>query len=548
MLTVHQLSKSFDLHTLFHNVTFSLNHGELVGLVGANGCGKTTLLRILAGVETADSGQVQRPPGQRIGYLPQGFELDPALAVGAVVGTAAGHPQALEAEIAAAAVALAERPFDPDLQERYDDLLRRITTAVPGRAAAILAGLGLDDVPPELRVGRLSGGQKTRLALALTLLDDPTLLLLDEPTNHLDVEMLEWLEEWLAGFEGAALIVSHDRTFLDRTVSGILAFDLTEPLVRCYAGNYSDYAAQVAHERERQWASYHDQQAEIRRVQADIQRTRHQAEGMEREATSVRRGGAKMKMKGYKDYQQGIARKVAAKAKAREGKLERYLASEERVEKPARRRDMRLDFGGTAHLGRFVLETRDLAVGYAAQRPLLRDLNLSLAAGARIVLTGPNGCGKTTLLRTIAGQLPALGGVVKLGPSVKLGYMTQEQDNLDPRSTPLATIRPAFGGETAARTFLAYFLITGDEALLPNAWLSYGQRARLALALLVAGGCNLLLLDEPINHLDIRAREQFEEALDSFDGAILAVVHDRAFIRRFAENLWWVEGGEMRVS
>jgi ATP-binding cassette subfamily F protein 3 len=543
MLTVHQLAKSFDLHTLFHNVSFSINRGERIGLIGPNGCGKTTLLRILAGVETADSGHLQAAPGLRIGYLPQGFELDPRQTVGEITARAAGHPEALEAEIAAAALALSERPSDSALQAHYDALLQRISTAVPGRAAAILAGLGLEDLPQELPVGRLSGGQKTRLALALTLLNEPHLLLLDEPTNHLDIGMLEWLETWLAGFEGGALIVSHDRTFLDRTVTGILAFDPLQPLIRAYPGNYSAYAAQTTAEWEQQWAAYHDQQQEIRRIKADIQRTRHQAEGMERAATSVRRGGEKMKMKGYKDYQQGIAKKVAAKAKAREGKLERYLDSAERVEKPGRQRDLRLDFSGTVHLGRFVLETRDLSVGYTAGRPLLSDLNLTLSADARVVLSGPNGCGKTTLLRTIAGQLPSLAGTVALGPSVRLGYMAQEQDNLDPGGTPLSSVRGAFSSETAARQFLGYFLISGDEALLENGRLSYGQRARLSLAQLVAGGCNLLLLDEPINHLDIRSREQFEEALDGFDGAILAVVHDRTFTERFAEGVWWVEDG-----
>jgi ATP-binding cassette subfamily F protein 3 len=253
-----------------------------------------------------------------------------------------------------------------------------------------------------------------------------------------------------------------------------------------------------------------------------------------------------MKDPGYKDYQQGIAKKVAKKSKAREKKLERYLESEERVEKPGQSRTMRLDLADSAHLGQSVLTLVDLAVGYEAGRPLVSDLRLDALPGARIVITGPNGSGKTTLLRTIAGRLAPLAGRVERGPSVKLGYMTQEQTGLDPALSPLQTVRPAFDNETAARTFLSYFLFTGEEPLKPNSQLSYGQRARLALAKMVLAGCNVLLLDEPINHLDIPARSRFEEALSSFEGTVLAVLHDRYFIERFASEIWWVEQGGIR--
>jgi ATP-binding cassette subfamily F protein 3 len=255
-----------------------------------------------------------------------------------------------------------------------------------------------------------------------------------------------------------------------------------------------------------------------------------------------------MKLKGWKDYQQSIAKKVAKKAKAREGKLERYLESEERVERPGQSRTIRLDFADTAHLGQSVLRLVDVTVGYERERPLLAHLNLEIAAEARIVITGPNGSGKTTLLRTIAQQLPPLAGHIEQGPTVKLGFMTQEQVGLDMKLSPLQTIQHAFSNEEAARTFLAYFLFTKDEPLKPNSLLSYGQRARLELAQMIANGCNVLLLDEPINHLDIPARTQFEEALASFDGTVLAVVHDRYFIERFAEEIWWIEDGSIRRS
>jgi len=546
MLTVHQLAKSFALTSLFTNVTFNINPGDRVGLVGPNGCGKSTLLRIIAGEESAGAGHVTRDNALRVGYLPQGFVPNGADTVADVIGRAAGDVTVLETELIRLAQALATEPDDATLQNQYDAILQRISTADTGRAARLLAGLGLDDVAQDLPVERLSGGQKTRLNLALVLLGDPQLLLLDEPTNHLDIGMLEWLEEWLAAFPGGALIVSHDRTFLDRTVNRILAIDPHKQTMQEYAGNYSAHLEQVDRAREKQWSAYNDQQGEIRRVKQDIIRAKAQAARTEREATSVRLGGEMMKLKGYKDYQRSIAKKVAKKSKARERKLERYLHSEERVEKPSQPRTMRLDLADTARLGQSVLNLVDLEVGYEAGRPLLSDLRLDALPGARIVITGPNGSGKTTLLRTIAGRLAPLAGRVERGPSVKLGYMTQEQSGLDPALSPLQTVRHAFDNETAARTFLSYFLFTGEEPLKPNSQLSYGQRARLALAQMVLAGCNVLLLDEPINHLDIPARSRFEEALSSFEGTVLAVLHDRYFIKRFASEIWWVNDGSIR--
>lgn len=546
MLTVHQLAKSFALKSLFTDVTFTINPGDRVGLVGPNGCGKTTLLRIINEELAADSGHVSMGHSMRSGYLTQGFDIDASLTVGEIIGSASGDISVLESELTSLAEALSENPNDVALQGKYDDLLRRISSPATSMAAKILAGLGLDKVPPETPVSILSGGQQTRLNLAIVLLGDPQLLLLDEPTNHLDIEMLEWLESWLADFPGGALIVSHDRTFLDHTVTRILSIDPRLQEVREYAGNYSDYIEQVNQEREKQWEAFRDQQQEERRIKQDILRVKTQAAYTERQASSIRIGGEMMKLKGYKDYQQGIAKKVARKAKSRERKLDRYLESDDRVEKPRQERKIRLDFSETEHLGRSVVTFSNLSVGYSETDPLLTGLYLEARPGARIVLTGPNGSGKSTLLRTITGQIPPLSGSVDIGPSVNIGFMTQDQTGLDLESTPLKTLRHAFKNETDTRTFLGYFLFTGEEPLLSNRLLSFGQRARLSLALLVVSGCNVLLLDEPINHLDIPAREKFEEALSSLSGTIIAVIHDRYFIDGFADEIWNVENRTVR--
>jgi ATP-binding cassette subfamily F protein 3 len=546
MLTAHRLSKSFELQTLFENASFSLNPGERTGLVGPNGCGKTTLMRILVGIEAPTSGYVSHDPQLRIGYLPQGFEPDPSLTLEEIISRHTGDISNLLIELTSTAESLAKRSSDQTIQARYDELIRRIQMVDTSRTARILAGLGLDGINHHLPVGRLSGGQQTRLSLALVLLDDPELLLLDEPTNHLDISMLEWLESWLTSSPCTTLIISHDRTFLDHTVSHILEMDQIKHSVREYAGNYSDYLAQRQTELEHQWNAYTDQQAEIRRMRQDIIRTKEQAAHTERQASSIRIGGSDYKQKGYKSYQQGIAKKVAKKAKSRQKKLNRYLDSEEHVEKPLATRKLKLEFNLNNHLSHSVIRLEDLSIGYDHEHILLNRINLDLHAGQRIALTGPNGCGKTTLLRTITGQIPTITGEVHLSTTAHLGYLAQDQSGLNLAQTPVEMMLTTIQNETEARSFLAYFLFTGDEPLKPVSLLSYGQRTRLLLAKLVAEGCNCLLLDEPINHLDIPSRTQFEQALSQFGGSVLAVVHDRYFIKRFADEIWWVENGTIR--
>ena len=261
MLTAHQLTKSYGLHTVLQDITFSISAGERLGLIGPNGCGKTTLLRILAGLDEPDSGTVTHTrPDLRIGYLPQGFDLDPRQTLQTTLSLSAVSMDILEAEVARLAAALAARPNDSSLQARYDAALRQLSNSNI-KPATVLSPLGLAEIPSGTPVGSLSGGQKTRLLLALLLLEEPNLLLLDEPTNHLDIQILEWLEGWLARFPGAALIVSHDRTFLDHTTSRILDLNLEAHTIREYIGNYSAYLEQYTKEHKKQLSAYADQVA-----------------------------------------------------------------------------------------------------------------------------------------------------------------------------------------------------------------------------------------------------------------------------------------------
>jgi ATP-binding cassette subfamily F protein 3 len=539
MLQVSNLSKAYGTEVVLNSVSFVINPGDRVGLVGPNGCGKTTLLRIIVGEQRADQGSVRTsPPDLAIGYLAQALAFETGATVGDVMRQAIDglHEAEQQVETLARRLSVVEGDELNGLMEAYADALTRFEALDGYRARsridATLAELGLDTLDQETPVSTLSGGQKTRLGLARLLLDRPRILLLDEPTNHLDIEGLEWLERFLPAYHGAVIIVSHDRTFLDHAVNTILAFDPLAHGVQAYAGNYSAYREAKERELEKRWAAYKEQETRIAQLEDEIQ-------GLAGHARRIERGTQHFH---YRKIAKGLARRAVVQRR----RLERLLESEERVEKPKPMWKMKLAFDEIPNSGRDVLLLRDLAMGYGDE-PLFSDVNLTIRQGERIVFVGPNGSGKTTLLRGIAGQIEPLAGRIRRGANVRLGYYSQEQEGLNEESNAFEEIqRIAPASETEVRSFLHYFLFGGDEVFVPVSGLSFGERARLALAKLVASGCNFLLLDEPINHLDIASREQFERGLAAFDGTVLVVVHDRYFIERFATGVWSVERGTIR--
>lgn len=540
MLVVHHLSKSFGITPVLSDISFAINPGEKTALVGPNGCGKTTLLRILASQNRADSGSFQlNPPDLSVGYLPQGSNFNPDETMADYIRRTQGDLPGLSLILEDLAGQLMRSPQNAVLQHQYDSVLSRIEERSNSAASApaVLASLGLEDLPTDLPLSALSGGQKTRLGLAGILLANPRLLLLDEPTNHLDFEMLDWLETWLVHSRCAVLVVSHDRAFLDNVAQTILELDPITHKLKSYPGNYSDYLEQKEAEHAKHWQEYSDQQTQIR----ELTKAARQVRGL---ATFKKGGKADTPDKFAKAFFANRSLATVKRAKNIEARVEKLL-NEDHIEKPRSSWQMKMDFTSAPESGRDVLILENLSIGYG-QTIILHGLNSVLRYGERAALVGPNGCGKTTLLRTAAGTLPALAGRCRLGANVIPGYITQEQEELVPGLNALSFFQRSVSlNETESRAFLHKYLFSGDEVFTPVGSLSYGQRARLALACLVARGCNFLLLDEPLNHLDLPSRAQFEQALADFEGTILTVVHDRYLIQRYATRLWQIENQKL---
>ncbi len=548
MLQLDRVTKSYAAQMILDDVSFTVSAGERVGLIGPNGCGKTTLLRIITGQAQPDRGRAIRDARVTLGYLAQGIAPDETCAIGEYVRAGiAGYADA-RAQVEILAAEMAHTPTQ-DVIEQYGAALSNLEArggyAVEHRVEEILAGLGLD-APQTISLAQLSGGQRARVGLARVLIAEPNLLLLDEPTNHLDIAALEWLERFIVNFRGAVILVSHDWVFLDATVSRILELDSQTHRVTEYAGNYSAYVDAKARERAHQVAAWQDQQDEIGRLASAARHLRGIAK--------FRQGGkADSGDKFAKGFFANRSLETVRRAKQIERRVD-HLLTDEKIPKPQRAWAMKLDFGAMPRGGQIVITLDNLGFtfGPSAERTtratwLFRHADLILTHGERIALVGPNGSGKTTLLRIIAGELLPTEGNVRIGANVRLGYMPQEQETLDPNATPLSLIREiAPLNETDARHLMHFFLFEQDEVFTRVSALSYGERARLLLARLVVIGVNCLILDEPINHLDIPSRARFQAALDAFPGTIIVATHDRAFIDQFASAIWSPRDGTLR--
>lgn len=517
LLSGNGLSRSFGDRTLFEEISFELFHGDRVGLVGPNGVGKTTLLRILAGKDQADTGDVRLHAGADVALLEQQAQFEPGRSLFAECQTALKHLLDAQAELVKVTEELA-RTTEPGttkkLTERYDrlnELLRHHDAYnTDHHIESVLVGLGFspEDFPREVET--FSGGQQSRLMLAKLLLTAPDVMLLDEPSNHLDVKTTQWLEGYLQQQHEAMLIVSHDRYFLDRVVTKV--FELHQKRIHSYPGNYSAYVRLREERYERELKTWESQKEYIEKQEEYIRRVHYG--------------------------------QLAKQAQSRRAQLERL----ERVEKPEKIAGPHLAFRAAARSGDVVVEVRDLKKAY--DRLLFRDLSFQVQRGQRLGIMGPNGSGKTTLLRILLGQEEPDEGTAELGYNVEIGYFDQHLAELESDQEAIRAAWPKDDpemGESRMRGLLGQFGIHGEKVYQPVRTLSGGERSRVALARLVSHKANVLILDEPTNHLDIWACEALEEALRAFEGTVIVVSHDRYFLNRVVDLLVVLDGPKPTV-
>jgi len=515
-LQIQNISKAFGEEEILNEVSLQVAEGECFGLIGPNGAGKTTLFRIIIGQESADRGEVVIPRGVRVGYLTQDAEvrqggtvLAELLASHRELQQIIARMHTLEAAMAAPAAHDDAAKFDRWMHEHsrlVDDFHRLGGDSLEVDAVRMLRGLGLDASLDEAEVATLSGGQKRRLALAQLLLSAPDLLLLDEPTNHLDLVALDWLEGFLRDYRGGVLIVSHDRFLLDRVANHIAEIEDTR--LRQFDGNYTTY---------------------------HVKKTAENAMMLKR-ADTIARERARL--------QESIQRLFSFRQFTRMRSQQKQLFKLEAITLPGEADKSRMVFTPTRQSGKEPLTVRDLRKRYT-DAPLLEKLNFSIWRNERTALLGPNGCGKTTLLRIIVGQLSADSGSAQFGHQVDWYYYDQEGSNLDPRLTVLREVWQSYPHRSASevRGALARFLIFAEDVERPVGTLSGGERSRVSLAKMFLSGANLLLLDEPTNHLDIDGKEALEEALADYPGTVLMVSHDRYFIDRVANRILELRDG-----
>ncbi len=516
-ISVTGLVKSFDLDKkILDGLTFQVDTGERVGLLGKNGAGKTTLFRILTGELRADEGEVMVAPGRRLGLISQIPVYPVGYTVEDVLQSAFARMFALRDEMDALEARMAEGDSHPRTLKRYGDLTARFEglggydteTAVN----KVANGLSISADMRSRLFDDLSGGEKTRVNLGRLILEDTDILLLDEPTNHLDLQATEWLEEYLTRFRGTVVVISHDRYFLDRTVTRII--EVENGKAAFYSGNYSFYAI----EKERR---YQEQLKQYLKEQSKIEQLEKAAE--------------QLKVWALKGNDHTFRRAVS---------MEKRIERMRTVSKPTRAKKMDARFASREFRGDEVLQIRGLTKSFG-ERTLFEDIYLRVGGGERIALLGENGTGKTTLLNIITGAEKPDGGSVRQGPSVRTAYLEQMIHFDHPERSLVDTMIYEKRNMTAqsARNRLAAYQFQGEDVFKSVAVLSGGELSRLRLCLLMDEEINFLILDEPTNHLDIAAREWIEEAVEAFDGTLLFVSHDRYFINRFATRIWELAEG-----
>jgi ATP-binding cassette subfamily F protein 3 len=519
ILACNELCLSFGTDVLLNKVNFTIQQGEKVGLVGVNGAGKSTLFKLITGRLSQDSGDVFLSRGLKLGWLDQNSGLESGNTIWAEMLTTYSALIAAEERLKLLEKNISQEKDESRIHsmvKEYDTLLERFSREggyeYNSRIRGVLRGLGFEDAQFELPIRALSGGQKTRLALAKLLLEEPDLLLLDEPTNHLDIDAIEWLEDFLKNYKKAVLIISHDRYFLDAVTGKTIELENCE--CTTYNGSYSAYAQQKAVAREIQRKHYEQQQREIARMEAFIEQQRR----WNRE------------------------RNIIA-AESRQKAIDRI----ERINAPKNLpSSIKIQFSSSMVSGNDVLSVEGLGKNYPGKE-LFQDIHFQVKRNERIFLLGPNGCGKSTLLKIIAGRLPQSEGFFEYGHKIVLGYYDQELEGLDDANTVLEEVWNDNEKltHTQIRNALAQFLFIGEDVFKPVGILSGGEKSRVALTKLMLSGANLLLLDEPTNHLDVNSRESLEEALQAFDGTLIAVSHDRYFIRKLATRVIEMTGGKL---
>ncbi|MBQ8618621.1 MAG: ABC-F type ribosomal protection protein [Clostridia bacterium] len=511
VLSAQNIAKSFGVNAVLKDVSFTMQQGDRIGLVGVNGCGKSTLMRIIAGLDSPDAGEISIVRGTRIGYLAQQDMVTSGASVWAELEKVYEPVFEMEKRLRALETEMEHAHTNPSqfnrLSADYDKLMRRFEEsdgyAWKSMVSGVLNGLGFKPSQYKQNVDSLSGGEKTRLCLARLLLQKPDLLLLDEPTNHLDMDTLNWLENYLSAYRGTVLVISHDRYFLDHVCTGMV--EILMGNAEQYHGNYTRYIAQREERFETRIRAYELQQKEIERQQAIIAR-----------------------------YRMFNREKSIRAAESREKALERM----EKLEKPMDERAIRFQFEARRRTGEDVLMINEVSKSFG-EKHLFSNFSLHVRSGDRIALIGPNGVGKSTLIKLITGDVPSDSGDIRYGSNVDLGYYDQHQSSLSPEKTVLDEVWDRFPRmeQSDVRGALGMFLFTGDDVFQPIKTLSGGEKGRVALTALMLRKDNLLLLDEPTNHLDMDSREVLEDALSGFGGTIITVSHDRYFINRIADRV-----------